>query len=109
MDVRCKHCGEPWSIDEFHEGEFGTFEQWSAAFLEHGCGAMDALYDGMEPSDSVRCIHSPIVDEETREAIEIMTDLADSHDMDGLASDIDCFMSGWMMTVANALEQVRKD
>jgi len=85
MDLRCRHCGEPFDVDEFHGQEVGTWQEWVAAFRRNGCGAVDACFDGLKPKESEPCLNSPIVDNETLDAIGIL-DAMFGDDVDGLSA-----------------------
>ena len=50
MDLPCPQCGEPMDVDEFHDAEQGTYREWVTAFKTYGCAAVDAMFDGDEPS-----------------------------------------------------------
>jgi hypothetical protein len=84
MDSRCRHCGEPFDLDEFHGGDY-AWSTWVKAFKNHGCGAVDALFDGMSPSSSTKCTREPTMDEETMDKINIVHDLL-GDDYDGACS-----------------------
>lgn len=50
MDVRCKHCGEPWDIDFFHdvaEEQGTTFDVIRKDFYKNGCQALDSSHGDM--------------------------------------------------------------
>jgi len=85
MDLRCRHCGEPFDIDEFHGQESGTWQEWVTAFRQDGCGAVEACFDGLKPKESEPCLNSPIVDNETLDAIGIL-DAMFGGDIDGLSA-----------------------
>ena len=85
MDLRCRHCGEPFDVDEFHGQEVGTWQEWVAVFRKNGCGAVEACFDGLKPKDSEPCLNSPIVDNETLDAIGIL-DAILGDDVDGLSA-----------------------
>ena len=84
MDILCKHCGEPVDADEFHEAERGTWRAWVAAFQRYGCGAVDALFDGGAPGDSVKCNAAPVLSPEALEAVELIGEML-GDDIDGAA------------------------
>ena len=85
MDLICRHCGEPFDVDEFHDQETGSWRAWVAAFRQNGCGAVDACFDGLKPKDSEPCLESPIVDDETLHRIGILDALL-GDDVDGLSA-----------------------
>jgi len=37
MDIRCRHCGEPWNIDELHNVDGLTFDHAQKSFRSIGC------------------------------------------------------------------------
>jgi len=91
MDIRCKFCGEPIDTDEFHGAERGTWQEWTAAFRQFGCKAVDAMFDGEEPAAvTQRCSEEPILNDEAMMAVEVFTDLL-GDDVDGLASTLEDF------------------
>ena len=85
MDLRCRHCGEPFDVDEFHGQETGTWKEWVTAFRRNGCGAVNACFDGLPPIDSEPCLNSPIVADEALDCIGILDALL-GDDVDGLSS-----------------------
>jgi len=87
MDIRCRHCGEPWDIDELHslprlanyKGPMATagmyedqFKQALAEFRQKGCAVFGS-----------KC--------STRKADPLIGELQDllGDDIDGLASELD--------------------
>lgn len=87
MDSRCRHCGEPFDLDEFHGGDY-KWQSWVKAFNKFGCGAADALFDGLSPADATKCRHAPIADEEKLQGIGLIQDLL-GDDIDGACSMMD--------------------
>ena len=88
MDLLCRHCGEPFDVDEFHNQEIGSWKDWVAAFRRYGCGAVNACFDGLTPGESEPCLKSPIVDDESLDRIGILNALL-GDDVDGLSSMMD--------------------
>tara|TARA_R100000329_G_scaffold7340_2_gene8884 strand:- start:728 stop:1003 length:276 start_codon:yes stop_codon:yes gene_type:complete len=88
MDLLCRHCGEPFDVDEFHNQEIGTWKEWVFAFRRNGCGAVNACFDGLTPGESQPCLESPIVDDEALDRIGILNALL-GDDVDGLSSMMD--------------------
>jgi hypothetical protein len=87
MDSRCKFCGEPFDLDEFHENDW-PWDQWVKAFRNFGCGAVDALFDGGIPSESCRCKNEPLFDDEKLEGIGLINELL-GDDTDGACTMIE--------------------
>lgn len=87
MDSRCKHCGEPFDLDEFH-GQEHAWSSWVKAFKKHGCGAAEAMFDGLSPAQSTKCIHAPIFDKDQLDGIALIHDLL-GDDIDGACSMMD--------------------
>ena len=85
MDLFCRHCGEPFNVDEFHNQEIGTWKEWVNAFRINGCGAVDACFDGLAPKDSEPCLESPTVDDERLFLIGMLEALL-GDDVDGLSA-----------------------
>ena len=85
MDLLCRHCGEPFDVDEFHNQETGTWKEWVTAFRKNGCGAVESCFDGLTPKDSEPCVESPTVDDETLDGIGIL-DAMLGDDVDGLSA-----------------------
>lgn len=87
MDSRCKFCGEPFDLDEFH-GHKSPWEVWVKAFYRYGCGAVDALFDELPPSKSTKCSNAPILNEEAMDAVGMIQELL-GDDYDGACTMID--------------------
>ena len=85
MDIHCKFCGEPVNTDEFHDQDTGSWQTWISAFKAFGCGAVDAMFDGKLPKESVKCTSEPVVDEENLMGIEVLQNML-GDDIDGLAA-----------------------
>lgn len=85
MDLLCRHCGEPFDVDEFHNQESGSWQEWVVAFRKNGCGAVDACFDGLTPGESEPCLESPTVDDVALDRIGILDALL-GDDVDGLSS-----------------------
>ena len=107
MDIRCRHCGEPHDTYEFHDAEIGSWQQWVNAFHQHGCGAADAMFDGLRPRDSKPCVCKPVIDPNDIEAIQELTDLL-GDDPDGLCVAIEDYMSGWSERISRAIDKARE-
>lgn len=90
MDSRCKHCGEPFDLDEFH-GQEHAWGSWVKAFRKYGCGAAEAMFDGLSPAQSTKCTHEPIFDKEKLEGIGLIHDLL-GDDVDGACSMLEDYM-----------------
>lgn len=92
MDIRCRFCGEPIDIDEFHNGT----DSWSeliALFKKYGCPVADCAVEGMSADEvklevTERCGHQPCVSEEQLDAINVLT-MLNGDDIDGLAANLD--------------------
>ena len=84
MDIKCKHCGEPWDMAELHDMLDETkdavlpFKKARALFYRYGCGAFQN-----QPAE--KCEHEPIESAATLANIDILQDLM-GDDVDGLAS-----------------------
>lgn len=88
MDLRCRHCGEPFDVDEFHNQESGSWKDWVTAFRINGCGAVQSCFDGLSPRESEPCLDSPVIDDESLDAIGIL-DAMLGDDIDGLSAMTD--------------------
>lgn len=86
MENRCRHCGEPFDMDEFHDGQW-PWEQWAKAFTRFGCGAVDALFDDQTPQASSKCKNEPVLQDEDVDAIGVIQDML-GDDYDGACSMI---------------------
>lgn len=89
MDVRCKVCGEPWSLDTIHEevlmrtraGEKATYQTVAAEFRAVGCKALREVgADDCSRRDGGK--------ETVDEAIQALYDI-NGDDMDGAAAGIE--------------------
>jgi len=103
MDLICPRCEEPWDIDCLHEeteermDATGTprenygqlFDTVKDEFMANGCIALATAYgmvkEDCEPTNSARAA-----------TIAVLYD-AFGHDMDGVASDIEDFISMGML------------
>jgi hypothetical protein len=79
-------------VDEFHGQETGSWQEWVVAFRKNGCGAVEACFDGLSPSESEPCLNSPIVDDEALDRIGILDALL-ADDVDGLSAMTEDFSS----------------
>ena len=92
MDIRCKHCGEPWDTDEFHNGTDSWLELINL-FKIHGCPIAEQACDGLSPVEiSVKtCKSKPMFDEETMEGLDLIGEML-GDDIDGIAVMTEDFM-----------------
>jgi hypothetical protein len=77
MDVYCRHCGEPWDMDTFHDvaAEEGTsYDVVARAFATQGCEAVGASHGEV---DAARA-------EIAGMAFDLLGD-----DIDGVAAELD--------------------
>lgn len=76
MDIKCRHCGEPWDLDELHDVDGHTFDQARKRFYRDGCLTFGTGHSqGSYPN---------------REAISMLQDLL-GDDVDGLAAMLEDF------------------
>ena len=87
MDIYCKHCGEPWDTDNFHNGT-NSWHRLIKLFREYGCPVAEQAMDGLKPNEISleRCTNTPSVCPEALDAIEVTQDL--------LGDDVDQFHIG---------------
>lgn len=95
MDVFCKHCGEPWDIDCFHNAS-RQFQKIYSLFRKHGCPVAEQALEDMHPIEMVlkNCDHKPIIEQDLLDAVDLTQDLM-GDDVDGAASLLDDFMRGF--------------
>ena len=94
MDVRCKHCGEPWDIYEMHDVAKAcgvTFDTVRKTFYAYGCATFEEGWEGQLPT-AAACQEAELseVSKDKLAAYGLLQELAGS-DIDGLAADIEDF------------------
>lgn len=95
MDTYCKHCGEPWDTDSFHNSS-KQYQRIYTLFRKFGCPIAEQALDDVHPTDMKlsKCEHKPILEPEILDAIDATQDLL-GDDVDGAASLLDDFMKGF--------------
>ncbi len=95
MDIKCRHCGEPWDIAELHDmlsearEEVLPFKKARELFYRYGCGAFQN-----QPAE--KCNNEPIESDATLAGIDALQDLL-GDDVDGLASTLEDFEAAGLM------------
>ena len=98
MNIKCRHCGEPWDIAELHDipatagkhydaandcaAPMLSFDAARALFYSLGCGAFS--------DDRTKCASAPCESPEALAGIDALQDLL-GDDVDGLASTLEDF------------------
>jgi len=60
-DVYCRYCGEPFALDEFHNGT-NSYDQLKKLFFEYGCPIADGAIEGLSPLQIplTKCDRKPV-------------------------------------------------